>query len=520
MRAWYSATTAGFLRASPDAVLGQLAANSGFAVSPNQRDAWLAEIEILQDQLAGLSGSVFLEFSIPRMGKRIDAVLLVENVVVAVEFKVGETRYERGAIEQVWDYALDLKNFHEASHSLAIVPVLIATGAAASLPLHLEAADDGVYRPVCANRRGLRRLLEHLLTLANESRVDGPGWALAPYHPTPTIVEAARALYAQHSVEAIARFDAGAQNLAITSARIEEIVYEARSGGRKAICLVTGVPGAGKTLVGLNLATRRSQVAQPSQAVFLSGNGYAPVVTVRDGRGVVVKSGPVVFMPRDGNYTSLGVVKVPDAKPRQIGLNGFFLPTAMFDPMMGPVSVFPDAKDPLLVLTAFVAEPGADGLGVNSGVPQSVYVLDTSGLTQLKDDKGSPVRMQLAPGETFTLPGGVGSVTFEGFKRYAAFDIRHDPSKMPALVAALIALAGLTASLFVRRRRVWVRVSPAADGGSRVEAAGLARGEDAGLAMELVSLLDAVGPAGEDSAGLTGNDGLTGSDGLTGNDKE
>jgi hypothetical protein len=278
LRAWYRATIPEFLESTIDATLGQLATNSGFAISPNQRDAWIAEIELLQSQLEGLSGSVFLEFSIPRMGRRIDAVLLVGNVVVAIEFKVGETGYERAAIEQVWDYALDLKNFHEASHSLAIVPLLIATGAASSPSLHLDAADDGVYRPVLANRQGLRRAVERILTIVNGPVIDGPSWALAPYHPTPTIVEAARALYAQHSVEAIARFDAGAQNLAITSGRIEEIVDEARARRRKSICFVTGVPGAGKTLVGLNLATRRGDVGEPAHAVFLSGNG--PLVAV------------------------------------------------------------------------------------------------------------------------------------------------------------------------------------------------------------------------------------------------
>ncbi|HET9654191.1 MAG TPA: cytochrome c biogenesis protein ResB [Kineosporiaceae bacterium] len=239
--------------------------------------------------------------------------------------------------------------------------------------------------------------------------------------------------------------------------------------------------------------------------VFLSGNGYAPVITVKDGTGNVVKSGPVVFLPRDGNYTSLGVVKVSDARPRQLGLRGFFLPTAVFDPMMGPISIFPDAKKPLLVLTAYVSRPGEDGLGVNSGAPQSVYVLNTGKMTQLTGADGEPLKLELSVGQSVQLPDGAGSVTFEGIRRYASFDIRYDPSKLWALLSSLLALAGLTASLFVRRRRVWVRVSAGPSGGSRVEIAGLARGEDAGLAMELVSLLDAVGPAGEDVQGSAGD---------------
>jgi cytochrome c biogenesis protein len=155
----------------------------------------------------------------------------------------------------------------------------------------------------------------------------------------------------------------------------------------------------------------------------------------------------------------------------------------------------------MLILAAYVSAPGEDGLGLNSGVPQSVFVLDTTKLTQLKDAQGEPLQIELGVGQSATLPGGAGTVTFEGYQRYGVFDIRYDPSKLPALLAALLALAGLTASLFVRRRRLWVRVTPGPGGGSRVEVAGLARGEDAGLGMELVSLLDALGPAREDSAG-------------------
>ncbi len=230
--------------------------------------------------------------------------------------------------------------------------------------------------------------------------------------------------------------------------------------------------------------------------VFLTGNGYAPLITVRDGRGTVVSSGPVVFLPRDGNYTSLGVVKVPDAQPRQIALRGFFLPTAVFDPQLGPISVFPDARDPRLALTAYAAAPGQDGLGANSGIPQSVYVLDTSRLTQLKNAQGVPLTVLLAPGQTATLPDGLGTVTFAGYRRYASFDIRYDPSKPWALGAALAALGGVTTSLFVRRRRLWVRATATPEGLTVVEVAGLARGEDVGLAAEVNGVLDLVVAAG------------------------
>ena len=178
----------------------------------------------------------------------------------------------------MWDYALDLKNFHEASHSASIVPILVATGAAESPPIELRADDDRVYRPISVHAGNFRKALDDAVRTVTGEALDVHQWARAPYHPTPTIIEAARALYAQHSVEAIARYDAGTQNLRVTSRRIEELVDNARERQRKAICFVTGVPGAGKTLVGLNVATQRRDVDQPTHAVFLSGNG--PLVAV------------------------------------------------------------------------------------------------------------------------------------------------------------------------------------------------------------------------------------------------
>jgi Uncharacterized conserved protein (DUF2075) len=238
----------------------------------------LEQIGFLQDRLVGLTGALFLEFNIPRMGRRIDAVLLLGPVVFVIEFKVGESVFERAAVDQVWDYALDLKNFHEASHSVSIIPILIATGATKSVPLNLHADQDHVYRPILVHPIGFRQAVDVALRAVTGEVLDDQRWSDAPYHPTPTIIEAARALYAQHSVEAIARYDAGAQNLRVTSSRIEDLVDDARAQTRKLICFVTGVPGAGKTLVGLNVATRRRDVGQPTHAVFLSGNG--PLVAV------------------------------------------------------------------------------------------------------------------------------------------------------------------------------------------------------------------------------------------------
>ncbi len=278
-RAWYNASISAFLAAEPDTVIGSLTANSDFAVLPSQRDAWLHEVLELKHSLQGLDGSLFLEFSIPRMGRRIDAVLITGAAVLVLEFKVGEHAFEASAIEQVWDYALDLKNFHEASHTAAIVPVLVATESGAAPPTSLHVDSDGVYRPVAIGSAHLRAVIDLAARTVGGNPIQAQEWARAPYRPTPTIIEAARALYAHHSVEAIARFDAGAENLRVTSGRIDELVDEAMVEQRKLICFVTGVPGAGKTLVGLNVATRhRRELKRPTHAVFLSGNG--PLVAV------------------------------------------------------------------------------------------------------------------------------------------------------------------------------------------------------------------------------------------------
>jgi cytochrome c biogenesis protein ResB len=207
--------------------------------------------------------------------------------------------------------------------------------------------------------------------------------------------------------------------------------------------------------------------------IFLLGNGYAPVVTVRDGSGQVVYSGPVPFLAQDNNYKSVGAIKVTGAAPRQLGFSGLFLPTALIDKETGPSSAFPDAKNPALALTLFEGDlfPG--------GRPQSVYTLDTSAMTQVKQANGQPLRIWLEPGQTFDLPGGRGSISFDRVERFAGLSIRHDPGKFLTLGAALAALAGLVASLVVRRRRIFVRVSPAADAGRTVvSVGGLAKGDD------------------------------------------
>jgi Uncharacterized conserved protein (DUF2075) len=280
-RAWYGAPIVDFLKAGDDSVLGALARGSGRAntsVDPAQSAAWRTEISILKNQLGGLAGHIFLEFTIPRMGRRIDAVLLIDSVIVLLEFKVGARHFDRAGRDQVWDYALDLKNFHEGSHELPVIPILIATAAEHTDQFSLSFAKDCVAMPLTSTADGLRHVIEWALNIIASVPRDWSEWEAAPYRPTPTIIEAALALYTHHSVESIARFDAGAENLRRTSKRIEELIGQAKGEHKKLICFVTGVPGAGKTLVGLNVATlhRKNEVRDP--AVYLSGNG--PLVMV------------------------------------------------------------------------------------------------------------------------------------------------------------------------------------------------------------------------------------------------
>lgn len=211
--------------------------------------------------------------------------------------------------------------------------------------------------------------------------------------------------------------------------------------------------------------------------VYLQGHGYAPRITVRDARGDVAFRGAVPFLPKDGNLVSEGVVKVPDARPEGIGLQGFFLPTFALDRAGRPVSGFPAPRDPRLYFTAFVGD-----LGLDSGVPQSVYRLDTSKMRQLRAGD-RPFRAALAVGQSVRLPGG-GAVTFDGYTQFASFSVARDPGKGLALGASVALLLGMLLMLLVRRRRVWVRATPTGAGRTVVEVAGLARSDPAAFEDE------------------------------------
>lgn len=274
----YAASAQKFTQDSTAEVLGNLTAGHGFhQLEEQQINAWKDEISILRTLLRGWpSIHLFMEFEIPRIGRRADAVLLINGSVVVLEFKVGANTFNTPSIDQVLDYALDLKNFHKGSHLLTIFPILLATNAP-SRPFALKIDANNVARPIATNTELIGEVIKSIASCSFPVTQDPIKWANSPYQPTPTIIEAAQHLYTGHNVDEISRSDAGAINLSLTCNRISEIIHRARVGRQKAICLITGVPGSGKTLAGLNIATRQ-QKTDNEHAVFLSGNG--PLVAV------------------------------------------------------------------------------------------------------------------------------------------------------------------------------------------------------------------------------------------------
>jgi hypothetical protein len=275
----YQAPIQTFFAHSDEYVLGKiLSAYSNQNLAVQQSYAWQTQLPLLRLSLSALgSGHLFLEFSIPRMGKRADAVLFIDGRIIVLEFKMGEKSYLNSALEQVEDYALDLKNFHEGSHFLPIVPILIATEGE-SRPSILSSHDDNVYRPLSCNGDNLKETLDLVIQSVDQSIQFQPlEWAETRYKPTPTIIQAAQALYEKHSVADISRSEAGAINLAETSDCINQIICDTDEQNEKSVIFLTGVPGAGKTLAGLNIATQNMAIGE-DHSVFLSGNG--PLVEV------------------------------------------------------------------------------------------------------------------------------------------------------------------------------------------------------------------------------------------------
>ncbi len=289
-RCLYNSTISMFLGQSSEALLGHFVNNYHGTGLTTTNEAWASEINIMQETLPPWkdeSGQIIFEYDIPRLGKRIDVVLLLRGLIFCLEFKVGEKDILQSNIEQVLDYALDLKNFHLLSQDRAIIPILVPTRfKKCSSEFTASVYDDSIYNPLVTGAEGLQNLISNVLIHAGATIPGsnlGAEWIISPYSPTPTIIEAAKKLYENHSVEDITRHEADKVSTDRTIAYILDVIKESKEKGEKSICFVTGVPGAGKTLVGLDVAVKQTyqdgdELLEDEGAVYLSGNG--PLVAV------------------------------------------------------------------------------------------------------------------------------------------------------------------------------------------------------------------------------------------------
>ena len=286
-RCLYNSSFRTFLKTDDNSIFGSLCDNYHGEALTTTREAWKSEITIMKNVLsdyADKNGEIIFEYDIPRLGKRVDVVLLLEGIVFCLEFKVGETKILEADVDQVLDYALDLKNFHKFSEDRIIAPILIATNYRnASTNIQMSVYDDRIVNPLVTGKSGISILINKVLErFPNESSVN-PNWIISPYAPTPTIIEAAKSLYENHSVEDITRHEADKVSTDRTISYILDVIQKSKKNQEKSICFVTGVPGAGKTLVGLDVAVKQTYQGQDEpveeeQAVYLSGNG--PLVAV------------------------------------------------------------------------------------------------------------------------------------------------------------------------------------------------------------------------------------------------
>ena len=287
-RCLYAAMFSEFLSKEPLAVLGTLHNNYHGDALTTTDEAWMGEIELMQQVLEPWReelGQIVFEYDIPRLGKRIDVVLLLRGMIFCLEFKVGKKEEFQAGIEQVMDYALDLKNFHLFSHDKKIVPILIPTKYKEYTTVFQPSVyNDDIYNPMITGEEHLQELISKVLEHAGAKREDGgiDNWLISPYAPTPTIIEAARTLYENHSVEDITRHEADKVSTDTTINYILQVIQQSKDRQQKSICFVTGVPGAGKTLVGLDVAIKQTykdgELDKENGAVYLSGNG--PLVAV------------------------------------------------------------------------------------------------------------------------------------------------------------------------------------------------------------------------------------------------
>lgn len=357
-RCLYNSSFRTFLNTDDNSIFGLLCERYHGEALTTTREAWKSEIAIMKDVLhnfADKQGQIIFEYDIPRLGKRVDVVLLLEGIVFCLEFKVGETRILEADVDQVLDYALDLKNFHKFSEDRIITPILIATNHRnSSTNIQMSVYDDRVVNPLMTGKSGIYTLITEVLKhFPNETPVN-PDWIISSYAPTPTIIEAAKSLYENHTVEDITRHEADKVSTDRTIAYILDVIKKSKDAQEKSICFVTGVPGAGKTLVGLDVAVKQTYQGQDEpieeeQAVYLSGNG--PLVAVltealaqdnykkcrdngekkkiTDSRREVSKSIQIIHRYRDNmlakikNPVENGVLEIDPAKAVKMAKSGF-----------------------------------------------------------------------------------------------------------------------------------------------------------------------------------------------------
>lgn len=272
-RFYYSDSISAFLNRSVNEIIGELTLASQHDINDETSSSWVEEIDTLKEALAPFSGhgSVYFEYNIPRMGRRADVVAVIDGIVFVLEYKTAEQKFHRDAMVQVWDYALDLKNFQEGSHDRVLVPVLVAPKEKVKhCSLELKHFEDNVYEPLMVNAHllgaGISKVLDSIPHEVQLKTADDI-WAKSGYEPTPTIIEAAIALYEENTVEDITKHGGDIDK---ASVELANIIESCRNNNRKAICFITGVPGAGKTLIGLNTAI--DQFNRDEKAVYLSGN--------------------------------------------------------------------------------------------------------------------------------------------------------------------------------------------------------------------------------------------------------
>lgn len=267
-RAYYSNNIKEFLKQDEITIFGEIVSNDQFSAQDLQKNTWKREIEILKRELSYFeSGHILFEYTIPRIGNRVDNVFIYKGIIFLLEFKVGEKTYPNYAIEQVTDYALDLNSFHKESHNKLLVPILVSTEATEESQ-EIKEIRKNILETYCCNELNIHNYIQEIVENYNKYEFNPIEWVNSIYMPTPTIIQAAQVLYNGHNVKDISRNDASAINLNKTTEEINKIIDSSKTNNRKSICFITGVPGAGKTLAGLNIAIERQKIDKGEHAVF------------------------------------------------------------------------------------------------------------------------------------------------------------------------------------------------------------------------------------------------------------